>query len=157
MQTRQKVDRNEARRKAELGKIHVAKKRLGLDDDTYRLIIARVCAGKTSAAGLDEAERGALLDEFKRLGFREGNSFTTKLSDFTDRQPQVRLIRGLWADCKALGVISDASEKALRKFVKRQTGKEALQWLTAIDGNKVVEGLKVMKSRAVRKEHPTGR
>ena len=147
----------DARRRMEIAKIHVAQKRLGLDEATYRSIIARVCAGKTSAGDLDQSERGALLDEFKRLGFLEGGSYTTRLSDFPDREPQAKLIRALWADLQALGVLQDASEKALRKFVKRQTGKEAIQWLTAVDASKVIEGLKGMKSRAFHKGRSTGR
>jgi len=146
----------DARRQVELGKIHIAKKRLNLDDATYRAIIARVCAGNTSAANLDQDERGKLLDEFKRLGFLEGGSYTKKLSDFNDREPAARLIRALWADLEAFGAIQDASEKALRNFVKRQTGKAALQWLTAVDANKVIEGLKAMKARAGFKQNSTG-
>src|SRR6266851_9370037 len=37
------------RQRSELAKIHLAKKRLALDEETYRATIARVCGGKTSA------------------------------------------------------------------------------------------------------------
>ena len=56
-------------RNAELAKIHVAKKQLNLDDDTYRAILDRI-TGQTSAADLTARQRDALLKEFVRLGFR---------------------------------------------------------------------------------------
>jgi hypothetical protein len=99
----QNSSRTDNRRRAEIAKIKIAQKRLCLDDEVYRAIIERVCNGKRSAADLDETERGALLDEFKRLGFREGGSYSAKLDDFDDREPQPRLIRALWSDLKALG------------------------------------------------------
>jgi hypothetical protein len=142
--------REAARRRAELAKIHVAKKRLGLDDATYRGIVARVCSGKTSAGDLDEAERSKLLDEFKqRFGFREGNSYTKKLSDFPDREPQMQLIRCQWADLQALGALTDASDGSLMKFIQRTTGIARIEWLGPSDANKAIEGLKAWKARII--------
>jgi hypothetical protein len=92
-----------------------------------------------------------LLDEFTRLGFREGNSFTTKLSDFSYGEPQARLIRAYWSDCKAAGAMSDSSEKSLRRFIQRTAKVDDIRWLTALDANKVIEALKAMKTRALRR------
>jgi phage gp16-like protein len=133
-----------------LAKVHVAKKRLGLDDGVYRAILKRV-TGKESAAKLDAAELGRVLDEFKAMGFREGNSFTATLDDFTDQEPQARLIRALWADCVAHGVIRDASERALRRFVRRTARVDSIQWLGPREANAVIEGLKAMKARDAHK------
>jgi len=56
-------------RKRDLALIHVAKKQLGLDDDTYRDVLWTV--GKVrSAADLDGYGREQLLTHFKRLGFK---------------------------------------------------------------------------------------
>lgn len=57
------------RRNAALGKIHIAKKDLGLDDDTYRALLARV-AGVTSAKDLNPRQVSAVLAEFQRLGWQ---------------------------------------------------------------------------------------
>lgn len=57
------------RRSAALGKIHIAKKALGLDDDTYRALLARV-AGVTSAKDLTPRQVSAVLAEFQRLGWQ---------------------------------------------------------------------------------------
>jgi phage gp16-like protein len=140
-----------ASRKASLAKIHVARKRLDLDEPTYRALVARVCGGKTSSADLDQLERSKLLDEFKRLGFLEGEGATLRtksMSDFPDAEPQARLIRALWADCTSFGLIEDGSDKALRQFIRRTTKIDDIRFLTAIDANKVIEGLKAMKKRA---------
>ena len=52
-----------------LAKIHVAKAQLGLDDDTYRALLARI-AGVRSAKELNKRQIGAVLAEFERLGFK---------------------------------------------------------------------------------------
>ena len=61
------------RRNAALGKIHIAKKDLGLDDDTYRALLARV-AGVTSAKDLNPRQVSAVLAEFQRLGWQPSSN-----------------------------------------------------------------------------------
>ena len=61
-------------------------------------------------------------------------------------------LRALWISGYHLGVVRDASEAALVAMVRRVTGgaekgRPALEWLTAEDGNKAVEGLKDMLAR----------
>jgi phage gp16-like protein len=149
--------RTDNRRASELAKIHIAKKRLRLDDDTYRAIIARVCGGKTSAADLTQEERGKLLNEFQRFGFLEGASYTTSLDDFDDREPQARLIRALWADLTAIGALHDSSERALRGFIKRTAKSDSINWLSALQANACIEALKSMKRRAGHRQASTSR
>jgi phage gp16-like protein len=57
------------RRNGQLSKIHIAKKDLGLDDDTYRALLARV-SGVRSAKDLNPRQIGAVLAEFTRLGWQ---------------------------------------------------------------------------------------
>lgn len=52
-----------------LAKIHIAKSQLGMDDETYRALLARV-AGVRSAKDLSPRQIGAVLAEFERLGFK---------------------------------------------------------------------------------------
>lgn len=143
-----KTDRDAARRRAEIAKIHVLKKHAGLDEATYRAMMARTCNGKTSAADLNQAERSALLDEFKRLGFFEGNAHAAKLDDFSDVEPQARLIRALWADLAKVGALRNSSETGLRRLIKRLTRVDSINWLDAVQANSVIEALKSMKARA---------
>ncbi|WP_193222237.1 gp16 family protein [Alkalilimnicola sp. S0819] len=58
----------DARRRSELAKIHVAKKELQLDDDTYRAMLWSV-ARVRSAKDLDAAGREAVLDHLRARGF----------------------------------------------------------------------------------------
>ena len=55
-----------------IAKIHIAKKQLGLDDDTYRQALATATSGKTSCANMNENELQAVLDAFKSKGFNKG-------------------------------------------------------------------------------------
>lgn len=52
-----------------MAKIHIAKAQLGMDDDAYRALLARV-AGVRSAKDLGPRQIGAVLREFERLGFQ---------------------------------------------------------------------------------------
>lgn len=57
------------RRNLDLSKIHIAKKDLGLDDETYRALLVRV-AGVKSAKDLNPHQAGKVLAEFERLGWK---------------------------------------------------------------------------------------
>lgn len=125
---------------AALATIHIAKKQLGLDDDTYRAVALRI-TGKSSAREMSEGERGRLLEEFRRQGFnpeKQGlqGRFAGKL-------------QALWIDGYNLGVIDDRRDTALLAFVKRQTKIDHTRFLVdATEAAKVVEALKDWFTRA---------
>lgn len=56
-------------RNKQLSKIHIAKKDLQLDDDTYRAMLVRV-AGKSSSKDLTPLEVAKVLHELERLGWK---------------------------------------------------------------------------------------
>ena len=65
MQTQpKKID---ARRAADLARIHLAKKELGLEEDVYRSLL-RATTGKDSAGAMGPGERWKVLLELGRLG-----------------------------------------------------------------------------------------
>lgn len=129
-------------RGAELAKIHIARKDLGLDEDIYRDIIRVASGGKTeSAGGLDWSGRRAVLDRFRELGWKDKPSTKAKSGRRLADDPQSRMLRGLWIELHKAGKVSDPSEAALCKFVKRVTGKDALQWLNNQDVTKVKTAL----------------
>ncbi len=142
------------KRNAELAVIHLAKKQLRLDDFGYRQVVARVSSRfrrspVQSAGQMTARERAALLEELHTLGFRRAQG-----SDQARPKPpppgsfQEKKIRELWRLLEEAGALRDASEKALRAFIRRQTGGiEVPQWLTAEQANKVIEGLKAWHSR----------
>ncbi len=98
------------RRNAALGKIHIAKKALGLDDDTYRTLLARV-AGVTSAKDLNPRQVSAVLAEFERLGWqpvaaRKAGRKTPKPAP--DRQKLVGKIEAFLAEAGRPWAYADA-------------------------------------------------
>lgn len=56
-------------RNMQLSKIHIAKKDLGIDDETYRALLMRV-TGAQSAKALKQSQMDAVLREFERLGWK---------------------------------------------------------------------------------------
>ena len=125
-------------RKRELAAIHVAKKQLAMEDDTYRAMLWSIARVK-SAGDLDHAGRKAVLDHLKACGFDHRRP--------TASDPQSRRVRALWLDLKDLGVLRDASEGALNSYVEHQTGVKALQWLSSEQVSKVIESLKAWQRR----------
>jgi phage gp16-like protein len=123
-----------ADRTALIAKIHIAKKELALDDDTYRSILKRV-TGKESSAKLRYSQLVDVLEEFKNLGFK-GKKF--KEAD----DPQARKIYALWTKLFKLGAIADKSRRGLGSFCERMTGVSTPEWLDVEQATKVIESLK---------------
>lgn len=126
-----------ADRRGMLAKIHVAKKQLGLADDTYRAVVARVTgldsAGKASAGDLER-----LVAEFIRLGFKPAPAVSGK--------SWVRKVYALWKELAPL--LDNATDATLAAFVARQThsqrnpaGISKPEWLGPKDATKVIQGL----------------
>ncbi|MFZ6655642.1 gp16 family protein [Undibacterium sp. TJN19] len=85
-------------RNAELAQIHLAKKQLAMDDDSYRAVLQRM-TGKASSKDLSWQERKSLLDEFKRLGYKvKAKHQLPKVG--ADRMPRMQKIEALLAEAK---------------------------------------------------------
>lgn len=128
-----------------LAKIHVAKKQLGLDDDTYRDLLERV-TGKRSAGELEERELLAVLNAFREAGWKGATAPRSG-------KPHVRKVWAIWQSMRDAGIVTaDDSRAALRAFVLRLTGVADPEWLTADQATKVTESLKQWKKRVERSE-----
>ena len=139
-------------RNADLAKIHIARKDLGLTEGDYRALLARV-AGVASAAQLGPDGCKAVLAELKQLGFR----VKPKIDAPGDRA-HVGKVMKLWREAAESGAIREGSDAALRAFVRRQTkgpdspeGVAAAQFLTPKQATRVIEGLKAIMARHWRK------
>jgi len=137
-------DASTQHRRALLAKVHVAKKVLGLDDDTYRAVLLRV-AGETSAAKCSDAQLVALVKEFEAKGF---TAKAKKPSPRPADHPLALKARAMWISLHQLGVVDNPSEPALEAFAQRQLGVAKLQWANQREGNKLIEALKAMAERA---------
>lgn len=135
-------------RRAELAKIHIAKKQLGLDDDAYRDLLEAITKQR-SAAKLTAAQRQAVLEEFKKRGFRDSRSPRSAPARAKAKTlavgPEFSKIRALWLSLYHLGEVRDSSEGAILAFAQStKIGAEvdALQWLDGEDRDKLIKALK---------------
>lgn len=128
--------------RALLAKVHIARKELAIQEESYRAILERI-TGCTSSKDCTEQQLKRLVAEFKRLGWKPKVCRASP-----EARPYVRKIYALWREAGIVGAVSNASKETLRAFVLRQTGKSAPEFLGPADANKVNEGIKAMISRA---------
>lgn len=134
---------NAADRRAMLAKVHIARKDLGMDEETYRAVISRMTKGKAdSAKALSDAALNDLLAEFKRLGWKAKAAPRTAAKD-----PLSGKIRALWIGLAKAGVVRDRSEAALRGYVERMTGKSDLRFCDVRQKGRLIESLKQWADR----------
>lgn len=130
--------------------VHIAKKALALDDDTYRAMLV-AASGKNSCGEMNVPELERVLSHLKHKGFTPKRVQTPP-----DR---VHKIQALWKAMHKEGITKDGSEAALDKFVKRVTteknhgvGIERLAWLrgqTPELQQTVLESLKQWQKRVL--------
>jgi phage gp16-like protein len=137
-------------KKADLAKIHIAKKDLGLDDETYRAVLFTV-ARVHSSADLDHAGRAAVLAHFKARGWQSKPAAKSKQNIKLSDEPQHKMIRGLWLELFNMGVVVDPSEKAISRFIKNQTKIERMEWLNTKQASQLIEILKQWRQRSIKK------
>ena len=135
-------------RHAELAKIHIAKKDLGLDRETYEAILwdqAKV----HSSADLDAVGRRKVLEHFKSKGWRPKRNKTSPASRYkaAGSKSQTDKIRALWIAMHKAGIVKNGSEQALNRYVKRMTGIDNVEWLYPKNANRVIESLKQWQMR----------
>ena len=134
-------------RRALLAKVHLAKKDLRLDDDTYRDILERQ-TGRRSSAECTVGELENLVAHFRAQGFvpktvaggRQGapRSAGPRRAD----HPVAKKARAMWISLHQLGVVENSSEQALEAFAKRQLGVERMQWMDQGLSSKLIDALK---------------
>lgn len=130
-----------------LSLLHVARAKLGLDEDDYRAILINY-GGASTARDLDARGFEAVIDRFRQLGFaseRCRRGFGERAGMATEAQ--VDLIRGLWKE-----VSGDAPEGRLNAWLQH-FGVSALRFITKEKAAKVIAGLRAWKARGVRDDH----
>lgn len=128
--------------------IHVGRRELQWDEDTYRAALRAVVPGKDSTKGMTVVQLEVVLEHLKKKGFQpKAKPRTRKLAD----DAQSSKIRALWLDMHAAGIVKRAEESALAAYVKRLTGVDALQWLSTDQASTVIETLKKWQAREAKK------
>jgi phage gp16-like protein len=126
-------------REREIRLIHVAKRELGLDDETYRAMLFAV-ARVQSVKDLDWTGRKKVLDHMKARGFKVRSKAAPSRQLAQDAES--KKIRALWLFLHQIGVVKNSSEEALAAYVKRIVGVEALQWVNGNQSLALIESLK---------------
>ena len=129
--------------------IHVAKRDLSLDDDTYRSILQRF-GRKESSSDLTVPELEQVLEHLKRSGFKvrsKGKPAKPKAVKAMPSRPlaqdaESKKIRALWLFLHELGAVKNPSEEALAAYVKRIAGVDALQWISGEQAERLIETMK---------------
>lgn len=121
-----------------LAAIHVAKKQLGLDDDTYRAMLARL-TGKQSTKLMSENERLKVIETLRKHGFKKASKPCQKRLE----GKFAKKLQALWIAAWNLGIVKNRTDEALMSFIKRQTGIDHARFLHyGDDAGKVIEALK---------------
>ncbi|WJY16785.1 regulatory protein GemA [Pectobacteriaceae bacterium CE90] len=127
--------------------IHVAKRELRLDDDTYRQLLTTITT-KTSTRDMDVPQLDNVMKAMKKRGFKIKPARKANSTIPLDDAPQSRKIRALWLEMADTGIIRDRSEAAMVRWVKRETDVDSLRWLGTEDASQVIEKLKKWQCRA---------
>jgi phage gp16-like protein len=129
--------------------IHVAKRELGLDEDTYRAMLVNV-TGMDSTKAMPLYKLEAVVKHLKQTGFKvRSKPQTRQLAD----DLQSKKIRALWLDMHDEGIVKNPSEAALAAYVKRLTGVDSLHWLSSEQASSVIETLKKWQKRMSQPKH----
>jgi hypothetical protein len=129
----------------QLAVIHVAKHRLGLDDDTYRAAL-RQHGAVDSAVDLDSGGFERLMAFFRRAGFRsdfDRKTFGGQRAGMASLA-QLSFIGKLWAEWSNG---TGDGEAGLNRWLEKHYGVSALRFLTADGAGKAITGLRAMVKR----------
>lgn len=117
--------------------IHVAKSKLGLDDDVYRDILTNE-TGKNSTKDMTITELVRVLNRLKSSGFTIQPQTKEMVST-----PQNNLILHLWSTLYRHGIVRNPSEQALLAFTQRHfKDLKSLNELTSYKASRIIEHLK---------------
>lgn len=136
-------------RRTMLSRVHIAKKELGLDDETYRDTLERLF-GVRSASSLNQKQLVELDAHFQTLGFKVKSKTRGKRRPAANR-PVIRKIYAIWGELRREGLVRDARPDG---FCARQTksyakpdGVTRPEFLTDDEAATVIESLRQMARR----------
>ncbi len=137
----------------QIGAIHTISKRLGLDEDSRRDLIASVAGGKRSSRELTSGEAIRVIDRLKTIqgGAPAPAAKGARIMD----GPYAPKLVALWLSGWHLGVIRNRTDAALLAFVERQTGISHVRFLReSAAARKAIEALKSWLAREAGVEWP---
>ena len=126
-----------ARREIQL--IHVARQKVSMDEDTYRVLL-HDRFGVASSKDMDWKQRRELLDHFKTLGFK--STASQRPAPAKDKVAQVGKIRALLI---ALDNKPDAYADGMSKHMFKI---DRFEWCTGAQLGKIIAALEYAKNKA---------
>lgn len=132
--------------------IQMGRAQLGLDDDTYRALLARLGNGKTSSTALTASEADQVIKHMKAAGFVVKSNAEPKVS-MGAREDQMAKLRALWKAmiaAKAVGPRDtvEALDHAIESWAKKRMPKlTALRFATSWQMVRLIEMLKQWAER----------
>lgn len=134
-----------------IASIHVLKKQAGMDEDTYRDFLQRE-AGVRSAKDLSVTQAGRVIERLKEAA-GQGSGVKGAVAGLDG--PVGSKLRALWIAGYDLGIIRDRADRAMLKFLEKQTGVSHVNFLREPRaGTGAIEGLKSWLARQGKVEWP---
>lgn len=128
-------------RKKLLASLHIARKDMALEEESYRALLYRVTC-QTSAKELTEEQLRSVLAEFERLGWKKARFRRFAAGN----RPDVRKVFAIWGSLRD-HLECRGSRAGLRAFVERQVGVADPNFLNQTQTRQVIEALKAMQRR----------
>jgi hypothetical protein len=125
--------------------LHVAKAKLGWDDNTYRMVLVRI-AGVTTSKDLDQAGFEAMMGFADYCGFRPLAKGAPRYGNRPGMATfaQIELIRELWRELHDQAACDD---EALTGWLLKYHKVSSMRFLTLEAARKVIVALKAWKTR----------
>lgn len=140
--------------------IHVAKRELNMDDDSYRMLLMNE-TGKNTCSAMTTEQLSLVIDGMKKRGFKPRKTAvkTTdnkRLSPKSGKEKHAEMgkIRAIWIEMYRHCFVRDASETALDAYVRRMTESQGnkvdiLSWCNHDQCRTVMESLKSWHRRCM--------
>ena len=127
-------------RRALIGKIHIGKAELRLDEDTYRQMLQGV-TGKASCSLMNDEELQRVLAALQKRGFKVRSKFNeNRPAPRTDRAPYLAKITALLAQ-------HNLPQRYADQMAKQAFGIDFVHWLSVWQLKKVIQMLAVYDRR----------
>lgn len=116
-----------------IGKIHIAKNKLAIDDNTYREMLHNL-TGKSSCKDLNFTELSAVIKHLENCGLNP-------------EQPKINKIYSLWYELYSEKLVKNKNLTACRSYVQKQA-KKSIYDCTSNELSNIIEQLKKWLNRA---------
>jgi len=125
--------------------LHVARAKLGWDDEMYRQVLVRI-AGVTSSTELDQRGFEAVMGFCQYCGFRPLSKGAPRYGNRPGMATyaQLELVRELWREVHGT---AECNDEALTGWLRKWFKVDSMRFLTMEGARKAITALKAWKSQ----------